>query len=867
MKKLTLLTMACSMAILSFAAGGNITYVLNGGVTNPDGWKDKEDMYQGLYNSWNTFKGGGQTAWTSLAQLITDNGSAVNAVPKGIPTQAGSMALDFIQDATVKAKWQWLIDYMNATCTAQGIAATNLPSANASYLRYNLSAFFFNSVRTSWPASADYTIAGSIESFQSTWKHGFAGPATYDGTVEITLPIPYKEGESFLGWYNNAEFSGEKITAITAGTEGDITLYAKFGEYIATCKEVWEGAAGTTTKTQGVVTYVNGTTAYIQDASAGLEVTFATTPDIVKGDNITISGTVAAGGKLTGTVVIRKEIAALPAIQKLLLSTLVTDAANQYTHELVSFEGLKISAIDGNNLTLTDETNSIVLALDASAGFPIGTKLNLKAIALFNGSTHSLVGYATDVAASPVPRPDTYAYPVRTVGENTYTLTSNWLVSNVMDNLSANPVASAAQFVRGMVAKNGKMYFPDRGLHQLTIVDGATGERLPALVLDDNVYFQHQWKNIAGEDSVKSPAGTLRYNDIKLDAAGNILLGNCITSGAQPFQVWKVDETTGAGTLIIDEILNDNPDLSDQGAAPFIRIDAFSIYGDVESNGYILGANANSTRVYKWDIINGVAQAAYSIDINTGVEDAAGTGLVGLAPNSDAPQTYPFDENLFYIDYFRSLPTLIDMDGNWVDGFYQPSNDGALVPAATDDAGVAIETGGNGITEFEFGGDYYLIIAATDGAGTPGYAYRLFKYANANREFKDMISLWTFPKAGTGIASNGARAVVSSVDVSAEKAIIYIYSTDNGYGVYELKKGVQSAVEEVNNNAAVTVGVNGKTLNFGKEIAGVKVYNIAGQLVAQARNISSLDVSVSGVLVVKATTIMGETAIQKIVVK
>jgi hypothetical protein len=130
-----------------------------------------------------------------------------------------------------------------------------------------------------------------------------------------------------------------------------------------------------------------------------------------------------------------------------------------------------------------------------------------------------------------------------------------------------------------------------------------------------------------------------------------------------------------------------------------------------------------------------------------------------------------------------------------------------------------------------------------------------------------MISLWTFPKAGTGIASNGARAVVSSVDVSAEKAIIYIYSTDNGYGVYELKKGVQSAVEEVNNNAAVTVGVNGKTLNFGKEIAGVKVYNIAGQLVAQARNISSLDVSVSGVLVVKATTIMGETAIQKIVVK
>lgn len=847
--------MACCMTLLSFAAGGNITYHLNGGVTNSDGWTNKEDMYQGLYEFWNTFKGGGQTPWTPLADL---NGN----VAAGIPTQAGTMDLSFITNATVAEKWQWLVDYMDATCTAQGQV---LPSTSASYLRYNLAAFFINSVRSSWPASADYTVAGTPSAFMPTWKHAFAGPASYDGSVEIVLPDPYKEGESFLGWYTDENFSSEKITAIAAGTEGDIQLYAKFGEYIPTCAEVWSLTGST--KAMGVVTYINGTIAYIQDATAALEVTFASAPTLVAGDVITVSGTAATGGKLTGAEITKTEAGTLPTAQTLLLSTLIADATNQYTNERVYLEGLKITAINGTNLTLTNETSNIVLALEASTGLTVGTKINFRAIALFDGTTHSLVSKTTDVIAAPVPRPDTYTYPVRTAGEKNYKLSSRWLVSNTLDNLSSNPVASAALYVRGMAAKNGKMYFPDRGLHQLTIVDGATGERLPALVLDDNIYFKHQYKDIHGNDSVLGNAGTLRYNDIKKDAAGNILLANCITAGKEPFQVWKVDETTGTGTLIIDEILNANPDLSDAALPTKTRIDAFSIYGDVDGNGYILAANANSPRVYKWDIIDGVAQEAYSIDINTGENDVPGTGLAGFSPSNDAPQTYPFDENLFYIDYFKSLPTLIDMDGYWVDGFYDPANDGALVPAATDDEGVTVESGGNGVIEFEFNGDYYLIIAATDGAGTPGYAYRIFKYANANREFKDMIALWTFPHAGTGLASNASRAVVSSVEVSEEKATIYIYSTDNGYGVYELTKEDASAVNSVDGDAAITVSVNGKTLNFKEQAASVSVYNVAGQMVAHAKNISSMNISETGVFVVKATTLAGETAIQKVIVK
>ncbi len=116
----------------------NITYELNGGVTNDKGWTNKNDMYMGLNAAWNTFSGT-STTWKTLDELITEAGGVVdNAVPLGIPTQAPAMDVPFIQDADVKAEWQWLVDYMDAACTAQG---KTLPSSSGAFLRYNLSAF------------------------------------------------------------------------------------------------------------------------------------------------------------------------------------------------------------------------------------------------------------------------------------------------------------------------------------------------------------------------------------------------------------------------------------------------------------------------------------------------------------------------------------------------------------------------------------------------------------------------------------------------------------------------------------------------------------------------------------------------------
>jgi uncharacterized repeat protein (TIGR02543 family) len=47
-------------------------------------------------------------------------------------------------------------------------------------------------------------------------------------TPTILLEEPTKEGYTFIGWYDNAEFTGDEVTEISSGTIGDITLYASW---------------------------------------------------------------------------------------------------------------------------------------------------------------------------------------------------------------------------------------------------------------------------------------------------------------------------------------------------------------------------------------------------------------------------------------------------------------------------------------------------------------------------------------------------------------------------------------------------------------------------------------------------------------
>jgi len=816
MKKINLLLITCMMSFMAYSQG-YITYQLNGGVTNPDGWKNKADMYQGLYQSWNTFKGGGQTAWTPIASLTTP-------LTQGIPTQAASMDLTFIANATVKAKWQWLIDYMDAFCEAEqpSYLPTILtkPSADAAFLRYNLSAFFCNGQRIGWPNTPNYAEAGKPEAFIPAWKHAFAGPDFYVGTVVI--PDPYKEGATFNGWYTTSDFSGAKLPFVTGGssytgTSGNITLYAKWDTYVNTCKEVQDMAAGkSNTKTSGIVTFCSGTTAYIQDVSAGLMIEFGTNPVIAVGDNVIVTGTTAAAGsyiKLIGAVLDEKSTATLPVAVSV---TVENVTANMFKY--VSLEGLKIIESNTSNVKLTNGDNEVTLIVDGLS-FSVGKKVNVKATV---SATEQLIGYAANVTLAPLPMPDPATYPVMIV-DGIHTLKSKWLVSNKLGNLSANRLGGG-EMIRSMAAKNGKMYFPDKANNRLVVVDGETGERLPSITFTD-IFTD----------------ASLPYNDIRKDAAGNLLLANLPTSKTTIFQIWKVDLEAQTGEAVIKEVVDDNFTGFEDGP----RFDAFGVYGDVDKDAIIMAANAaggTSFDVAKWTISNGTI-----IDrtrIATGVQ-------YSLVPSFGvAPQVFIRDKNSFYVDGSYIGPVLFDMSGNIIERFYSASSSV------------------NGLIEFRLGGeDFFLVANEAHSTSTP-YSFKLFKLGK-DKSLADMKALWVFPEAGTGSSMATYWAAVASVEVNdaAGEATIYIYAGENGYGAYTFTGKPVAVGLTQPDNELVSIFTEGRTIKLNKEVAQITVFSITGQQVAGAENTTSVKVPSNGIYIVKMLGNDGQTNIRKVIVK
>ena len=75
-------------------------------------------------------------------------------------------------------------------------------------------------------------------------------------TDTFDLTTPTKDGSTFLGWYLNADFSGDKITQVAKGTEKNITVYAKWQLNLA--NNTLPDAAVITANTDVKVTFDSG---------------------------------------------------------------------------------------------------------------------------------------------------------------------------------------------------------------------------------------------------------------------------------------------------------------------------------------------------------------------------------------------------------------------------------------------------------------------------------------------------------------------------------------------------------------------------------------------------------------------------------
>ena len=796
-----------------------ITYELNGGVTNDYGWRTPDDMFDSFM---------GETGATGYSTLETYKGLAEKlAAPDGICVKLTNPENAFAN----AAKWGWLQTYITNVHLAQadqGASALPDNGAGAAW-RYAIGAFFVDGQRETWPKSANFAAcgAGTLAAYQATWKGGYVNPATLRDGETWNLVAPYKEGYTFDGWYDNAEFTGAKVLSV-CDTTPSCTLYAKWIEYIPTVAEALAADSAADVKVGGVVTFIRGTkNVYIQDATGGVLLYTKVNATCQVGDFVVATGkNVIYGGapEIGSAEIVRSEAGhAMPAEISMTIAGLLANPL-KYFSQRVKVEGVNIAKYDNNgNAYVTDGVDTVqcyYVTPDQTA-IPVGSKVNLHLIAAYFNK-FQFVGPNTGIEIASAAGVDPYQYPA--LGENgEYTLTNKWLYTNIMDNFSDNAPATA-DHARGMVAKDGKMYFVNRDFGGFTVVDATTGEMLDPIMITGDHLFQK-----SDSTGAWSEATTLPFNDVKLDQAGHFLIGACV-SGGQPMMVYVVDIATGAATELINEVLYDNeewgPEL--QEATTKWRFDAFNVYGDITSNAIVMAADANSFYAYKWEITNGVAGAATRInctpepdDVSLIVKDGAPT----VTAFGTAPQIFPVDFNYFYVDGFNHLPMLFDMEGVLMEDFATCPT-GVNVPMAGDTC--TMNYGHNGLCEFQIGDEYFLVMCATNTVGKPTSSFAIYKFANEAKSFSEMEPLYFFPKAGMGAATNGCRTAVPSVEVNGNKATIYVYTNNNGYGVYEMTgkervdlKNIQGATDvmKVVKNGQVYIIKNGVTYSvLGTEV-------------------------------------------------
>ena len=823
MKRFSIFFAALFVAVTSFAA---VTYELNGGVTNDDNWLSKGDMW---------------TAFCADAGVTLGTLEEVKATANPLSTICTPLGTAQCQAILDNAKWDWLEKYImdvqnpqvGGPAGAGTVPALTEGAAGATW-RYALAAFFVETQTTAWPYSADFSVAGTPEAFIPAWKHAFANPT--EPTGEWVLNAPYYEGKTFDGWYAAADFSGEKVTKIDATTTG--TLYAKWIEYIPTVVEVRALADDTETKVSGVVNFISGKNIYIQDATAGILVYTLETPNCQVGDKIVAKGKkVIYGGapEVSGAVIESAEAAsvAAPTVFETLAPLLADSLEFKYYATNVQISGVTIVALDSyNNPTVQDALGNKALCYKMSvdpAVYSVGTKVNVTAVAgWYNG--FQFVGDAKNIVIPVAGVVEDFTYPVRSNGR--YALKNNWVISNMEDNYAANKPGSN-DFVRGMAAKDGIMYFINRETMSIVRVDGKTGNMLEPLQLQGtDTLFKYKSVDSLTNEVKWNDGVTLAYNDIKFDAAGNCLIGACVEgkNKCQHFMIYVVNLETGVCTLLIDDVLWENPGL----AQVQFRFDAFGAAGDVTKNGVVMAADASgSWNVYRWLITDGVAGEGEQVAVllDPAVDQSLFVNAGGLGT---APQIFPQDEegSLFYVDGFNTLPMLFygnpDEGATLIDDFI---NVPTGVKVWNNNDTISMNQGHNGLVEFQVGEEYFLLMAATNTAGSPTSAFALFKFADADRAFSGMVPLWYFPHNGLGASTNGCRTAVPSVDVVSEtEATLYIYANNNGYAAYTLtidpSIADNTAVEDIE---AVKVGAE-KVIENGQIFIlknGVK-YNALG---------------------------------------
>lgn len=225
-------------AIWSDAKEPDVEWVLNGGkvvkevTTTVPGNEVKVPTQDELWASFKT--AAGLTTLGTLEEIKAKgegNPHTSGDTPCGCRVICGKLTAAEVQAVFGKAEWKWLQTYI---VSVQSDLTDDLTTAA---WRYAIAAFFLQSQHSAWPASADFTEAGKPEKWGPAYQkaNGATEGTTTTTLVEVelpkwitgsayTIPTPVKDGDTFVGWYENNNATGAALTVLPVGYKG--TVYA-----------------------------------------------------------------------------------------------------------------------------------------------------------------------------------------------------------------------------------------------------------------------------------------------------------------------------------------------------------------------------------------------------------------------------------------------------------------------------------------------------------------------------------------------------------------------------------------------------------------------------------------------------------------
>lgn len=200
----------------------DIKWVLNGGIIPGGDVPSNADLWETFKPYYNTYYG-----LSRADQTIENVATFANAYMQDIMTNT-------------KSEYKWLGDYIVSVAGALD---------GESAWRWHVHAFFNCNDGTvagnQKIATADFSQAGKPAAWGEAYQIAMGTSATLPSSVKETyvIPTPKKEGDVFVGWYDNPKGEGTKMTTIPAGYKG--TIYA-----------IWQNENPDSDKETHIITWV-----------------------------------------------------------------------------------------------------------------------------------------------------------------------------------------------------------------------------------------------------------------------------------------------------------------------------------------------------------------------------------------------------------------------------------------------------------------------------------------------------------------------------------------------------------------------------------------------------------------------------------